>query len=490
MPLRICFIASEVAPLAKAGGLADVAGALAKYLHAAGHDIRVFMPLYRQVDLAQLEHWPVDFLQDKSVQLGPHLFRYAVHTARLPGSQAMIYLIDCPALFDRGTLYSNAPDEHLRFIALTHASLQCCQHMGFQPQILHCNDWHTALAPLLLKTVFAWDRLFHGTRSLLTLHNLGYQGQFGIDRAQDTGLGAGVAQLDYHETSRGCINPLKEGILHAHHVSTVSPGYAREIQTAEHGWGLDGVLRQRAGSLSGILNGVDYEDWDPRHDRFLPRHWRYDAGRLDRKAGVKTLLLQRLGLEDQGRRPLAGIISRMTSQKGFDLLFEALPALLAARDFSLAVLGSGDAHYEDFFADLARRWPGRVAFHRGYNEELSHWIEAGSDLFIMPSRYEPCGLNQMYSLRYGTVPVVRRTGGLADSVQHFDPVRGEGTGVVFEHYDAGGVRWGIETALEWYARPALWQRLVRNGMRQDYSWQRQVGAYEALYTQMLHTRVP
>ncbi len=483
MPLRICFIASEVTPLAKTGGLADVAGALAKYLHAAGHDIRLFMPLYGQVDRSKLEMWPVAFLQDVPLRLRAHALRFSVHTARLPGATTMIYLIDCPQLFERPTIYSNAPDEHLRFIALTHAALLCCQRMGFTPQILHCNDWHTALAPLLLKTIFAWDKLFRDTRSLLTLHNLGYQGIFGAAHAVDTGLEAALAQLDYAETSKGLVNPLKEGILHADHISTVSPTYAREIQTPEYGWSLDGVLRGRAGDLSGILNGVDYEDWDPRHDRFLPKH--YGANQLGIKSQLKQMLQERLGLQAEEQIPLIGMVSRMTLQKGFDLLFDALPALLEAREFSLAVLGNGDARYEDFFAELAHRWPHRVAFHRGYSDELSHWIEAGSDLFLMPSLYEPCGLNQMYSLRYGTVPIVRRTGGLADSVQHFDPTTRAGTGIVFNDYNDEGVSWAINTALDLYPQKALWRRLVQNAMAQDFSWKRQVGEYEALYERML-----
>jgi starch synthase len=485
MPLRICFIASEVTPLAKTGGLADVAGALGKYLHAAGHDVRVFMPLYGQVDRSKLEIWPVEFLQDVPLRLGTHALRFSVHTARLPGAATMLYLIDCPLLYERATIYSNAPDEHLRFITLTHAALLCCQRMGFAPQIVHCNDWHTALAPLLLKTVFAWDTLFQETKSLLTLHNMGYQGVFGAAQAADTGLEASLPRLDYYETSQGRVNPLKEGILHADHVSTVSPTYAREIQTPEFGWGLDGTLRGRAADLSGILNGVDYEDWDPRHDHFLPKH--YGANQLGIKAQLKQMLMERLGLVPGEHRPLVGMISRMTLQKGFDLLVEPLPALLASRDFALAVLGSGDTLYEDFFAELAHRFPGRVGFHRGYSDELSHWIEAGADLFLMPSLYEPCGLNQMYSLRYGTVPIVRRTGGLADSVQHFDPVTRIGTGIVFNDYDATGVRWALETAFDLYPQRALWRRIVQNGMAQDFSWRRQVGEYESLYDRMLGT---
>ncbi|MEY4761478.1 MAG: hypothetical protein RLZZ200_1334 [Pseudomonadota bacterium] len=483
MPLRICFIASEVAPLAKTGGLADVAGALAKYLHLAGHDIRVFMPLFAQVDRSKLEIWPVDFLQDLPLRLGSHSYRFSVCTARLPGSQTMIYLIDCPALYARGTIYTNDVDEHIRFMALTHAALLCCQRMGFSPQVVHCNDWHTALAPLLLKTTYAWDRLFHGTKSLLTIHNLGYQGQFGAAQAHDSGLGPHV--FDYYEVSQGRINPLKEGILHAHRVSTVSPTYAREIQTPQYGWGLDHVLRMRAPDLCGILNGVDYEEWDPRHDRHLPIH--FDARNLKGKADIKRRLMERTGLEPIASRPLVGMVSRMTLQKGFDLLFDTLPAVLGAHDMALAVLGSGDGRYEGFFSDLQHRFPGRVVFHRGYSDELSHWIEAGADAFLMPSLYEPCGLNQMYSLRYGTVPIVRRTGGLADSVQHFDPATGAGTGVVFNDFDTGGVRWALELALDWYSNQNLWRRIVHNGMAKDYSWQRQVGEYEALYRSMTGT---
>jgi starch synthase len=483
MSLRICFIASEVAPLAKTGGLADVAGALAKVLHSHGHDLRLFMPMYGQVDCSSLQIWPVDYLQRVPLRLGSRELRFDVHTAQLPGASTMIYLIDCPELYDRDAIYTNDADEHLRFIALTHAALICCQRMGFAPDILHCNDWHTALAPLLLKTVFAWDALFARTRSLLTLHNLGYQGVFGAAQAADTGLGDGIELLDRHEWHAGRINPLKEGILHADHISTVSPTYAREIQTTEFGWGLDGVLRQRAAQLTGILNGVDYEDWDPRHDRHLPLH--YSPDQLQNKAALKAQLQQRMGLQQSPDRPLLGVVSRMTAQKGFDLLFEALPPLLQARDAGLIVLGSGDRRYEEFFAGLAARWPDRVAFHGGYNEQLAHWIEAGSDIFLMPSLYEPCGLNQLYSLRYGTVPVVRRTGGLADSVQHFDAATGQGTGIVFNDFDGFGVGWALTTALDLYPQKKLWRTLVRNGMAMDYGWATQVHEYETLYTSLL-----
>ncbi len=485
MPLRICFIASEVSPLAKTGGLADVAGALAKYLHNAGHDVRLFMPLYRQVDRRQLDMWPVEFLRDIPLQLGAHALRFTVYTARLPGSRSMIYLVDAPAVFDRDSIYSNAADEHLRFLLLTHAAFLSCQRMGFAPQILHCNDWHTGLGPLLLRTVYAWDQLFRETRSLMSIHNIAYQGMFSaLDRA-DTGLGAANSLLDAAELAAGRINPLREGIAHADHVSTVSPTYALEIQTPAYGYGLEALLQTRAGVLSGILNGVDYDEWNPERDRFLPQH--FSAGTLETKNALKQEFLQRTGLATpaRSRSPLLGMVSRLTPQKGFDLVIAALPTLLAQHDFFCAVLGSGEPAYEKFFRDLAHTHPTRVTFYSGYNEELAHWIEAASDMFLMPSQYEPCGLNQMYSLRYGTIPIVRRTGGLADSVQHFDPASGSGTGVVFNDYDAAAVTWAVETALAWHVQKPLWQQLVQNAMAQDFSWERRVGDYESLYERMI-----
>jgi starch synthase len=485
MPLRICFIASEVAPLAKTGGLADVAGALAKYLHNAGHDVRLFMPLYRQVDRRKLDMWPVEFLRDIPLQLGTHALRFTVYTAQLPGSRSMIYLVDAPALFDRDTIYSNAADEHLRFLLLTHAAFLSCQRMGFAPQILHCNDWHTGLGPLLLRTVYAWDQLFRDTRSLMSIHNIAYQGIFSALASADTGLGDASKLLDAGELAAGRINPLREGIAHADHVSTVSPTYALEIQTPAYSYGLEKLLQQRAGALTGILNGVDYEEWNPERDRFLPQH--FSARSLETKNALKQEFLQRTGLATpaRSRSPLLGMVSRLTSQKGFDLVIQSLPRLLANHDFFCAVLGSGDAAYESFFRDLAHMHPTRVTFYSGYNEEHAHWIEAASDMFLMPSQYEPCGLNQMYSLRYGTIPIVRRTGGLADSVQHFDPASGKGTGVVFNDYDATAVTWAVETALGWHAQKPLWQQLVQNAMAQDFSWESRVGDYEALYERMI-----
>ena len=483
MPLQICCISAEMTPFAKAGGLADVSGALVKYLHAAGHDIRLFLPGYSAIKREGLERYPVEFLQDVPVRIGALDFKFSVETVRLPGSQAFIYLIDCPAMYARPSLYTQDPDEYRRFLLLTHAAFLCCQRMGFAPQILHCNDWHTAMAPLWLRSIYRWDALFARTRSVMTIHNIGYQGVVGAVAGGELLAGAGIELLHQEELRAGRINMLRHGLLYADLLTTVSPTYAREIQGPEYGMGLEDTLRVRSGALLGILNGVDYEDWDPRNDRYLPRH--FGANQLGIKAGLKEQLLERLGLQRAERRPLVGMVSRLATQKGFDLLMEVLPKMLAERDFSIAVLGNGEPRYEAFFAQLQAQHAGRVHFHRGYSDELAHWIEAASDLFLMPSRYEPCGLNQMYSLRYGTIPIVRRTGGLADSVQPVDVATGTGTGIMFNDYNAEAVSWALGYGLDLYQQKGAWRRLVQNAMAQDFSWHRQVQHYVAAYERLL-----
>jgi starch synthase len=482
MPFRICYVTAEMAPLAKAGGLADVAAALLKYLTAAGHDLRLFMPAYSSIDRAGLEIHPVDYMQQMQVKIGEHDVPFSVLTARLPGDGPGFYLIECPAFFARPGIYTSDADEHRRFLLLTHAAFLCCQRMGFSPQILHCNDWHTALAPLWLRTIYRWDRLFAQTRSVLTIHNIGYQGVVSASHAAELLAGADASLLHSADLQGGRINMLRTGVQHADRITTVSPGYAREIMTAEYGMGLEDTLQARSDAVIGILNGVDYDEWDPRTDRHLPCH--YGPNQLHIKAELKQQLLARLKLRNSPRWPLIGIISRLAVQKGFDLLIDALPPLLASRDFNLVALGAGESRFEEFFSQLQLQHPGRVHFHQGQNDELAHWIEAGSDMFLMPSRYEPCGLNQLYSLRYGTVPVVRRTGGLADSVTPFDAATGSGTGIVFNDYNAEAVNWAINTALDLYRQRSNWRRLVQNAMAQDFSWQRQMRQYSEMYRQL------
>ena len=485
MPLNVCLIASEVAPLSKTGGLADVSGALTKFLHSAGHDVRLFTPLYSSIDRSKLSLRAVEFLQDVALELGPHRYRYSLLAGYLPGSTAPVYLIDCPVLYSRPTLYTTDVDEHLRFLVLTRAAFECCQRMSWSPDIVHCNDWHTAFAPLFLKAAYNWDRLFAKAKSVLTIHNIGYQGIFSAHAAGDVGLGDKGYLLHQDDLRAGRVNPLRHGILYADAITTVSPTHAHEIATAEYGMGLQNDLRARASALSGILNGVDYEEWDPRHDRFLQHH--YDPQNMAGKAALKRDIIARFNLKAGPDTPIFGIVSRLAQQKGFELLFDSLPELLAWRDFAIVVLGSGEPKYETFFQKLQDDFPGRVSFTRGYDNELAHFIEAACDMFVMPSLYEPCGLNQMYSLRYGNVPIVRKTGGLADSVVPYDPSSGQGTGIVFEHFDSEALEWAMNTALDLYAQPAHWARMVRNGMAQDFSWQKQGALYVQLYEKLLRS---
>lgn len=473
-----------MAPFAKTGGLADVASALPRHLHEQGHDVRVVMPLHGTIDLDAYSFVRVGFLRDVPIRLGARIVTFDGYTARAPGSDLDIYFIHCPALFHRQSVYTDSGDEHLRFAYLTQAAFAAWQHMGFAPDVVHANDWHTALAPLYRKTVFSWDGLFARAKTVLTIHNIAYQGVFPVSILSDIGLEPHAGLVHQEDLAAGAVGFMKTGILHADAVTTVSETYAREIQTPEYGIGLDGLLRARSRTVFGIVNGVDDRVWNPAVDPHIPT--RYGPDDVDvGKAENKRQLLAELGLAPTERAPLFGIVSRMTGQKGFDLLFEPLPAMLHHHDVRLAVLGTGEKQYEQFFADLQRRFPGKVCNYRGYSEPLAHWIEAASDFFLMPSRFEPCGLNQMYSLKYGAVPIVRKTGGLADTVDLYDPDSGQGTGIVFEHADVTGMGWALEQALALYHDPTAFARLRSNGMAQDFSWRRQGAKYEKLYRALI-----
>jgi starch synthase len=414
--------------------------------------------------------------------VGPHHYVFSIVTTRLPDSDALVYLVDCPVLFARAAIYTTDPDEHLRFLAFTRAVLAACRQMQWSPQILHCNDWHTAFAPLFIKVLFEGDPLFARTRSVLTIHNIGYQGIFSSAAIADLELGPKSYLLHQDDLRAGKINPLRHGILYADAITTVSPTHAREICTDQYGMGLQDSLRMRGDALTGILNGVDYHVWDPRNDNYLPEHYGPDT--LAIKAGLKSAFIARLGLTIPVTTPLAGMVSRLAAQKGIELMFESLPQVLDWRDLGFVALGSGEPQYERFLTELERRFPGRVVFRQGYDDELSHWIEAACDMFLMPSLYEPSGLNQMYSLRYGTVPIVRHTGGLADSVAQYEPESGEGTGIVFDNFDSEALEWALNTALDLHAQPEQWRRLVRNGMAQDFSWDRQGEKYIGIYRRL------
>lgn len=478
---RIAFVTTELSPHFKVGGLGDVSAALPDALARLGHGVRVFCPLYDLATPSELGAVPVPEVRDVMVPIAER--RDTFHLYRRPpadSGEPEIYYVQCAPFFERGgQIYTLHEDEHRRFVFFMLAVVESLQRMAWAPDVVHVNDWATSLLPLFLRTRYAWDGLFAATRSLLTIHNLGYQGIFGAHILGDLDLGSQIDQLDPLDLQRGRVNFLRTGLGHADALSTVSPTYAREIQTEEQGMDLHWLLQQRSDRLFGVLNGVDTEVWNPATDRHLPV--RYSADTLWRKRRNKAALMQRLGLEQELDRPLFGMITRLVPQKGVDLLESILEELLAEHDLAVVVLGRGETRYESFLSVLSDRWPGRVAFSQAHDEGLAHLIEAGSDFFLMPSLYEPCGLNQMYSLLYGTTPVVHRTGGLADTVVSYDRRSGEGNGVVFDEPTPAALREAIEEALALFAEPEHLRRMVRNGMSERFDWEPRAESYAEIY---------
>lgn len=481
-PFKICLVSSEVAPFAKTGGLADVAAALGRFLARKKHDVRLVMPMYARVRTGAWRFEPIAELQDIAVRLGERRFNFSVSSARLPKSTLDVYFVRCPELYDREGIYTQDGDEHVRFAFLNRAAIEICQRLQWAPDVFHCNDWHTSLIPLYLRTVYAWDKLFANSRTVLTLHNVGYQGVFGADKVDELGLGNERRYLHQDDLRDGRVSFLKTGLLYANAITTVSRTYAQEIQTDEQGMGLQDMLRARRDSLIGIVNGVDYDEWNPKKDALIPHP--YSARDLDGKRLNKKALMERLKLPYDPGAPVFGCISRLTYQKGFELLPDILPVLLRREDMRFVVLGNGEEKYENYFKWLQSTFPTKVAFRQGYDESMAHQIEAGADIFVMPSRYEPCGLNQMYSLKYGTVPIVRKTGGLADTVEPFDVATKRGTGFVFERFEPEALYQELRRALGIYRDEALWRTLMQNGMAADFSWDRQGAEYVALYAKL------
>lgn len=481
--LRVLMAASEVAPFAKTGGLADVAAGLSRYLGSVGHDVVVVLPFYKSIRDSGLVTEPVPGAERIEVRFPQRTMQFALRKATLPNSQVPVHFVDCPELYHRASIYTDDGDEALRFAFLCRAVLESCQRLSWAPDIIHCNDWHTALLPLYLRTTYTWDRLFAGTKTLLAIHNIGYGGYFTENHLDTIGLGEQRAHLHHGDLRDGKFSCLKAGILHSNKLATVSVTYAEEIKTAEYGMGMEELLRTRSSDLLGIVNGVDYGDWDPATDPLIPHH--YSADDLAGKARMKAALLARMNLPHHPRAPVFGVVSRLTSQKGFELFSDAIPVFLQREDMALCVLGSGEDKHEKYFQWLRDTWPEKVSIYRGYHEELAHWIEAGSDVFLMPSRFEPCGLNQMYSLRYGTPPIVRRTGGLADTVQAWDPETRSGTGFPFTEYSSQALAGTLDWVFRNWRDKKGWQQLVRNGMSRDFSWHKQGPEYEALYRSML-----
>ena len=482
---------SEAEPFAKTGGLADVASSLAKALARRGHDIRLILPLYRQVERARLGVHPTSW--QVPVELNGRRRNARVWQSVVPGSRVHVYLLDQPDLFDRQALYQeyghDYPDNLERFSVFVQAVLRLIPQLGWQPDILHCHDWQTALACAYasLKTGAA-GALAARLKTVLTVHNLSYQGLFPAAQWPLTGLppeAFSVQGLEFY----GQINCLKGGLMYADALTTVSPTYAKEIQTPAFGCGLDGVLRDRAHELTGILNGIDADVWNPQTDPHLPAT--YSAARPAGKAECKRALQRAQGLAERDDELLIGMVQRLVGQKGIDLFLAAAEQLLEM-PVQVVLLGAGEPAYHKQLDALAARHPGRVSVTLAFHDALAHQIEAGADAFLMASRFEPCGLNQMYSMRYGTVPIVRRVGGLADTVVDATPehlAQRRATGFVFREPTPEALVEAVRRAVNAFLHRGTWTQLMRTGMAKDVSWTRSAGQYEALYARLLERRV-
>jgi starch synthase len=472
--MRILFIASEGLPFCKTGGLADVIEALPKALVAQGHDVAVVLPRYRNMQIKNI------VIKSMTVPMGTSLRFPAIADGARPGG-VQYFFVDDREYFDRDQLYGvggrDYPDNAERFAEFARAAIELAKQLWL-PDVIHCHDWQSALVPVLLRTGYRADAQVSGIPVIFTIHNMGYHGLFARDVLARIGLPDTLFRMDGLEFF-GHVNFLKGGLMFADYLTTVSRKYAEEIQTTEYGHGLDGVVRTRADRLVGILNGVDYSVWNPELDSLIAA--RYSAKDLNGKQACKRDLLAQFELPEENlQRPLIGIVSRFADQKGFDLLAQMADKLMQ-EDLAIVALGAGEAKHERMFRELSQQFPKRLAVKIAYDNALAHKIEAGADIFLMPSRYEPCGLNQIYSLRYGTVPVVRATGGLDDTIEPFDRATGRGTGFKFSEYTGEALLDALREALAVYADKTLWRRLQTNGMAKDFSWNASALEYGRLY---------
>ncbi len=473
--MRVALLSSEVVPFAKTGGLADVAGALPKALGKQKVDARVILPLYQQVDRNLLSD---SVIEDVPVEWRGRTSPTRVYQSTAAGAPA--YLIDSPEYFSKPSIYGYSND-HERFAFFSRAALALVKHLDWQPDLIHGNDWPCGFAMVELRARRHNQEFFRRTKTLFSIHNLAYQGAFDPGDLWWLGFGEPADKNDF--MLKGAASALKAGLIAADALSTVSRRYSQEIQASEHGAGLDWLLRARRDRLAGITNGVDYEVWNPETDPHIAAN--FSADDLSGKRTCKLDLLRRFGLPPEPQRPIIAIISRLVAQKGYDLIRQLNGAIIQSGSFFIA-LGAGAQEYEDFLQRWHDSAPHQVGIYKGYaGEPLAHQIEAGSDLFLMPSYYEPCGLNQMYSMRYGTVPIVRATGGLDDTVANFDLSRLTGNGFKFHEYNASALLEKIREALYFYSKPDAWQKIQLNGMAIDNSWDAAARKYVQLYRQII-----
>lgn len=475
--MKVVLFSSEVVPFAKTGGLADVAGALPKFLSQAGVEVRVILPLYREVKKKGFVLQKAGPLQE--MDWAGQRASFSVWEWRQ--GPLSFFFIERDEYFDRDYLYGTPqgdyPDNGERFAFFSKAGLETLRILNFRPDVIHCHDWQSAIALAFLKFVYGSDSFFAAVRSLFTVHNLAYQGIFERDILRRIGLPEFLFNMEDLEFY-GKVNYLKAGLLYSTAVNTVSPRYSQEIQTPEFGYRMEGVLQKRRDSLFGILNGVDYSSWNPSADRFISQ--RFDPSSLEGKEACRKDLLQAFSLETATALPVVGMVSRLAGQKGFDILVEALEAIFRL-GVCLAILGTGEDVFQKALLEAREKYPEKFGLKIAFDEALSHKIYAGSDFFLIPSRYEPCGLTQMYSLRYGTIPVVRATGGLDDTIQEFNPEKQTGNGFKFQDYSADALVRSLKRAVSFYRQKEKWTRLVQNAMASDFSWERSALEYLRLY---------
>jgi starch synthase len=481
--MHIAFVASEGVPYSKTGGLADVVGALPRALAALGHQVSVYLPRYRQTKLAD----PATVVRSITIPFDDQ-YRFASVVAGANQGGVRSYFVEYPPYFDRDALYGTPagdyPDNAERYALFCRAVLEATKILGV-PQIFHCHDWQSALVPVLLRTVYAEDPAFRDVGTVFTIHNMGYQGLFPPETLPLLMLPWDLFTMSKMEFF-GQVNFLKGALTYSDFITTVSRKYSQEIQTSEYGFGLEGVLHARAASVTGILNGVDYDEWSPQTDKFTAA--KFSPQDLAGKAKAKQDLLAAYGMaKADAKLPAIGIVSRFAAQKGFDLISQ-IADRLAREEMIITALGAGDKPYEEMFVRLSKQFPNKIAVKVAYDNAIAHKIEAGADMFLMPSRYEPCGLNQIYSLKYGTVPIVRTTGGLDDTIEPWDARTGKGTGFKFTEYNGEALLLTIKQALQAFRDQTSWQVLMRNGMGKDFSWNASAREYGKIYERVKQMR--
>ncbi len=476
--LRVVFATPEMVPFAKTGGLADVTGTLPKEIRTLGHEVLCFVPKYKKVDPAR---WPMKLAVERlQVPVGNEVDTGRVFRYDDP-SGIQVYFIDQPEYFSRDELYGTPlgdyPDNDRRFVFFQKAVLETLKILGLKPDVIHCHDWQSALIPTYLKTLYENDSFFAKTKTVFTIHNLAYQGNFPPDSLPVTGLSWQEFRMERLEFY-GKVSFLKGALVYSDALTTVSPRYAQEIQTKEYGCGMEGVLQTRREDLVGIVNGIDPAEWDPENDPDIPTP--FSLKKIEGKAADKAALQKDNHFTVDENIPLFGITTRLADQKGLDILAPAMEGLMK-RGVQLALLGTGEDRYHQLFQELGKRHAKQLGVHILFDARLAKRIYAGSDIFLMPSRFEPCGLGQLISFRFGTVPLVRETGGLADTVKEFDPRTGEGTGFLFKEYTSKAFLDAVDRTLETYRNKKLWSKLMKNGMKQDFSWRASARQYVELY---------